>query len=307
MKKIIFVLISALAVVSCGYDSKPADPGDGSKVIEITSPRLAVEGKKIFVYYLRDGVPVRSLMKENISLEPPVTVDPQKWDSYGETLESILIASDSVGLYDFTGTEHHSNYVQSPDGGLLFFTAWNSTTCKRDLYWIRKTGGFPVQITSDDWWADFSVPFAFIEDRGNKFVDGSKSWVLLCLSSNPVSPPEIVALWMDGRRQYLVLSHDNDIYKENHVKGLWQQKGEVRTSAGNTVHYYELSSSRKESGKETLYYAGGGKNPAAWNEEAVLKAIDGGRAFSISTLELKHSNDEQEVLEQLLPGFMDSK
>ena len=307
MKRILIFCLLAFVAFSCGYRSQPAEPGDGSRVISISSPRLSVEGKKIFIYYLRDGIPVRSQMQENMSLSDPVTVDPEKWEDYGNTLESVLLDPGKDSLYDFRVIEHLSSFVQSPDGELLFFTAWNPSAGKRDLYWIRATGGFPVKITSDDWWADFSVPFAFMEDKDHVFVDGSKSWVLLCLGSSPVSPNEIVAIWMDGSKSYLSLSHDNDSYREANLRGLWQELAKMETQSGNTVHYFELSAENTVKGKEMLYYANAGESPVAWNEEAIKKVREGSRVFTVSKNELKTSDDEFEVKEKLLCGFNQSE
>ena len=304
MKRVFIVAaVVLLSAVSCGFRSQPAPAGDGSSVIAITSPAMVIQGKKIFIYYLRDGVPVRSLMQKNMSLEDPVLVEPDRWQKDWEVPKTVLL--DPADHYDFRGVEDCSEFVPSPDGVQLFFTAFNIETGKRDLYWIRATGGFPVQISSDDWWVDFSVPFAFMEDTDRTYIDGSKVWVLLCLVSSPVCPPAVAAVWMDGRSHYLQLSHDNDLFEEQY-SFLWMQKGEITTKAGHTVHYLELSSENTIPGTEVLRYRGGDfQSPMVWDEEVARETLAGHRYYNVCKRELLDSQDDWEVTIQLLPNFDD--
>ena len=73
------VLILGLCLASCAPKERPVEPSDGKYPVRLESPQMVVEDGHIYIFYLRNGYPVRSEILEDLSLTEPVYVDEKKW------------------------------------------------------------------------------------------------------------------------------------------------------------------------------------------------------------------------------------
>ena len=271
------VLVLYLCLTSCGPKERPVEPSDGKYPVSLESPQMVVEDGHIYIFYMRNSCPVRTEILEDASLSAPVYVDEKKWFDFLEGELTMLpeVDEDTKAVVD--NMPFASELVPTPDGVRLFFTAYSRETGKREMYWIRNGGILPVQISCDDWWADFSVPFGFIEAKDEAFLDGTKSYMVLCLCNDHWNAGEICCLYMNGSTQYTILSHENTLLWDSLSNTVAVGKDKMTTSDGSVIHYtaYRKWDAVKGEAPVHIQYVDHNSSCVAWNEKAIKSALAG--------------------------------
>lgn len=271
------VLVLGLCLASCGPKERPVEPSDGTCPVTLESPQMVVEDGHIYIFYMRNGCPVRTEILEDASLSAPVYVDEKKWFDFldGELTMLPEVDEDTKAVVD--NMPFASELVPTPDGVRLFFTAYSRETGKRELYWIRNGGILPVKLSQDNWFSNIEPPFAFIEVKDECFLDGTKAYVALCLFSSFWRPSEICAVYMNGSTQYTILSHENDLMYERLSNSIDVGSTEMTTSDGSVIHYtaYRKWDAVKGEAPVHIQYVDHNSSCVAWNEKAIKSALAG--------------------------------
>ena len=290
------ILTLALCLVSCGPKERPVEPSDGSEPVYIYNPQMVVDGNHINIFYMRNADPVKAEILKDASLSAPVYVDEKKWFDFLEGELTMLpdVDEDTKAVVD--NMPFASELVPTPDGVRLFFTAYNRETGKRELYWIRNGGILPVQLSQDNWWADFEPPFAFLEVEDECFMDGSKAYVALCLGNDHWRPSEICAVYMNGSTQYTILSHENTILHDSLSKSVAVGKTKMTTSDGSVIHYtaYRKWGAVKREAPVHIQYVEHNSSCVAWNEKAINNALTGEYVIVASDVDFFSNKDYAE-------------
>lgn len=300
------VLILGLCLASCAPKERPVEPSDGKCPVRLESPQMVVEDGHIYIFYLRNGYPVRSEILEDLSLTEPVYVDEKKWLDFLSGEVTFLPEVDPDTYDEVMKLQDPSELVPTPDGVRLFFTAFNPATGKREMYWIRNGGILPVQISCDDWWADFSVPFGFIEAKDEAFLDGTKSYMVLCLCNDHWNAGEICCLYMNGSTQYTILSHENTLLWDSLSNTVAVGKDKITTSNGTVIPYlnYRARGFRRGDGPIHIQCLDG-EFPSimAWNEKALKNAQAGENVFVVSEHSFRSAKDKEEFEQYIHTNF----
>lgn len=300
------VLVLYLCLASCGPKERPVEPSDGKSPVSLESPQMVVEDGHIYIFYLRNGYPVRSEILEDLSLTEPVYVDEKKWLNFLECELTMLPEVDEETQEAVNKMQDPSELVPTPDGVRLFFTAFNPETGKREMYWIRNGGVLPVQISSDNWWADFSVPFGFMEMKDEAFLDGTKAYLALCLCTDHWNAGEICGIYMNGSTQYLIFSHENTLLRDSLSNTVPVGRTDMTTSDGTVIPYlnYRARGFRRGDGPIHIQYLDG-EFPSimAWNEKALENAQAGENVFVVSEHSFRSAKDKEEFEQYIHTNF----
>ena len=291
--RIIFALATCICLSACLPKERPVTPSDGTTAVTIHSPQMVVEGKHIYIYYFRDGETVRSEILEDGSLSDPVYADEKHCPDLTVVEPTYQPEVDEDTKAVMAKMLYESEPVSTPDGERLFFTAYSRETGKRELYWIRNGGILPVRVSQDDWWADFSVPFGFLEMKDQAFYDGSKAYVVLCLVNDHWNAGEIGCVYMDGRQQYTILSHENSKMRDRLSHSVAVGKTDMTTKAGSVIHYMDYrdwsytlddqQTGRPDKRPIHIIYADEiHSSCVAWNEKAIKNALAGEQVIVVS-------------------------
>ena len=194
-----------------------------------------------------------------------------------------------------------SDLAFTPDGERVFFTAYSQETGKRELYWIRNGGILPVKMSQDDWWADFSVPFGFVEMADQSFSDGSKAYVVLLLVNDHWNAGEIACVYMDNRNYYTILSHENTLLRDSLSHSVMVGKNELTTFDGTVVHYVDYTNlSQNAAGQPAerpvhiMYADVQNSSCVAWNETAIKNTLAGEKVYIVSENDFRSRQDKEE-------------
>ena len=300
------VLALSLSLASCGPKERPVEPSDGKCPVSLESPQMVVEDGHIYIFYLRNGYPVRSEILEDLSLTEPVYVDEKKWLNFLECELTMLPEVDEETQEAVNKMQDPSELVPTPDGVRLFFTAFNPETGKREMYWIRNGGILPVQISCDNWWADFSVPFGFMEMKDEAFLDGTKAYLALCLCTDHWNAGEICGIYMNGSTQYLIFSHENTLLRDSLSNTVPVGRTDMTTSDGTVIPYlnYRARGFRRGDGPIHIQYLDG-EFPSimAWNEKALENAQAGENVFVVSEHSFRSAKDKEEFEQYIHTNF----
>ena len=295
------ILAMSLCLFACAKKERPVTPSDGTSVVTIASPEVVIEDDCIQVFYLRNGEPVQATFQDDGLLSDPVCLDEKKWLSFGECEQTVLwdIHEDTKDVID--QMLWPSDLAFTPDGERIFFTAYNQETGKRELYWIRNGGILPVKMSQDDWWADFSVPFGFVEMADQSFSDGSKAYVVLLLVNDHWNAGEIACVYMDGRNYYTILSHENTLLRDSLSHSVMVGKNEMTTSEGTVVHYVDYTNlSQNAAGQPAerpvhiMYADVQNSSCVAWNETAIKNSLAGEKVYIVSENDFRSQQDKEE-------------
>lgn len=273
------ILLLALSLFACAPKERAVEPSDGKNPVEISNPQMVIDDGHTYVFYIRNGEPVRAEQQADGSLSEPVYVDETKWLSFLESETTLLPEVNEDTKAAMERMPNASEAVPTPDNERLFFTAYCPETGKRELYWIRNGGILPVRLSQDDWWADFSVPFGFLEADDQAFSDGSKAYVALCVVTDHWSAGELCAVYMDGRTEYKVLTHENTLLRDSLSRSVMVGKAQMTTTAGSVVHYvtYERLDAAEGEHPVHITYLEAATNASCvgWNETALKNALAG--------------------------------
>ena len=292
------ILLLGLCLFSCAPKERPVPLGDGTEPVYISNPQMVTDDGHTYIFYIRNNEPVKAEMLEDGLLSAPVYVDENKWLSFLESEVTFLPEVDEETQAAVDNMPFASELVPTPDNERFFFTAYNRETGKRELYWVRNEGVLPVRLSQDGWWDDFSVPFGFIELKDQEFADGSKSYMALCLVNNHWNPGEICAVYMDGRTQYTILSHENTILRDSLSKTVMVGKNQMTTSKGSIIHYLDYSKLGSQRGENTVdavkYINDNTSSCVAWNEKAIKNALAGERVIVVSNIDFLSESDNDD-------------
>ena len=300
------VLALGLCLAACSPKERPVEPNDGKNPVHIESPQMVVEDGHTYIFYIRNGYPVRSEILEDLSLTEPVYVDEDKWLNFLECGLTMLPEVDEETQDAVNKLQDPSELVPTPDGVRLFFTAFNPETGKREMYWIRNGGILPVQISRDNWWADFSVPFGFMVMKDEAFLDGSKAYLALCLCTDHWNAGEICGIYMNGSTQYLIFSHENTLLRDSLSNTVPVGKTDMTTSDGTVIPYlnYRARGFKHGDGPIHIQYLDG-EFPSimAWNEKALKNAQAGEDVFVVSEHSFRSAKDKEEFEQYIHANF----
>lgn len=300
------ILFLGLTLFACAPKERPVPPSDGTDPVYLSNPQMAVDGKHINIFYMRNADPVKVEMLEDASLSEPVFVDENKWlDFMMETEPTLLpeVDADTKAVVDTM--LFASEPVPTPDNERLFFTAYSRATGKRELYWIRNGGVLPVRLSQDNWWADFEPPFAFLEVEDEAFPDGTKAYVALCLVNDHWTPGEICAVYMNGSTQYTILTHENTILRDSLSQSVAVGKYQMETSGGSVIHYlhYRTWGADKREGLSRIMWLDPNTSCAAWNEKAIKHALAGESVILVSENDIASRADREEFESYVYTNF----
>ncbi len=301
------IVLFGICLFSCTPKERPVPPSDGKEPVYIYDPQMVINDDHIDIFYIRNNEPVKAEILEDASLSSPVFVDDKKWLSIGESELVYLPEVDEDTKAVVENMPFASELVPTPDNVRLFFTAYSHETGKRELYWIRNGGILPVKLSQDNWWADFSVPFGFMEVKDQCFSDGSKAYVALCLANDHWNPGEICAVYMDGSTQYTILSHENTLLRDSLSKSVAVGKDRMTTSDGSVIHYvsYDQLGYAKEDHPVHIMYLDKTNNSScvAWNEKALKNALAGERVIIVSDNDFFSKSDYEEFEKNIYTSY----